>query len=360
MLSVDVNGDSCYTTLTTTVTVHPIINADFDFSITPCGNTVIFNDSSIISPSSWNWNFGDGQTSVSQNPTHAYSLPGTYTVSLITNNVAGCSDTIQKPVTLAGFSPSGVNGGGIICPGDSVILVAYGGISYAWSPSLGLNSTTNDTVYASPDTSTAYSVIITTVNTSGDTCYSTYNTVVNVSMLSAVQAFLSADQDTIILGSSTTLHGTITIPGFSYLWSPTNTLNNPLTLDPIASPLQTTTYNLFVTDAAGCTYLLPAITIYVIANKCDEGTVFLPNTFTPNSDGVNDVLFIRSNFITEVYLAIYDRWGEMVFETKDIKVGWDGTYKGMKCDPGVFGYYMKVLCNNGDESFKKGNITIIR
>ena len=93
---------------------------------------------------------------------------------------------------------------------------------------------------------------------------------------------------------------------------------------------------------------------------CNEATVYLPTGFTPNGDGTNDVLYIRSNFVTEVYLTIYDRWGEKLFETNDIKNGWDGTYKGKKLDQGVYGYYMTFKCNNGQESFKKGNITLLR
>lgn len=359
-MSINLIGDSCYNTLSTTVTVFPEINADFNFSINPCGNTVLFTDTSYNAPVAWWWNFGDGQSNFIQNPSHAYSNPGTYPVTLAVQNFNGCVDTIVQPITVAGFTPSGVFGGGVICPGDSVMLVAYGGVAYNWSPSLGLNSTVNDTVWASPDTSTTYSVQITTITTSGDTCYSIYTSNVTVSSLSAGQVSVTADQDTIELGSSTNLHGLISLSGATFSWQPTNGLTNTNTLDPTASPSQTTTYNLLVTDASGCSYLVSGVTIYVIANICDEGTVYLPNAFTPNGDGMNDVLYVRSNFITEVYLTIYDRWGENVFETNDIKKGWDGTYKGKKCDPAVYGYYMKVKCNNGEESFKKGNISLIR
>ena len=95
-------------------------------------------------------------------------------------------------------------------------------------------------------------------------------------------------------------------------------------------------------------------------NECNEGVVYLPTGFTPNGDGANDVLYIRSNFITDVYLTIYDRWGEKLFETSDLKVGWDGLFKGKQLDQGVYGYYMTFKCNNGQESFKKGNITLLR
>ena len=98
----------------------------------------------------------------------------------------------------------------------------------------------------------------------------------------------------------------------------------------------------------------------VITDECNDGVVYLPTGFTPNNDGINDVLFIRSNFITDVYLTIYDRWGEKLFETNDVNKGWDGTFKGKALDQGVYGYYMTFTCNNGEQFFKKGNITLIK
>ena len=65
-------------------------------------------------------------------------------------------------------------------------------------------------------------------------------------------------------------------------------------------------------------------------------------------------------FITDVYLTIYDRWGEKLFETNDVKKGWDGTFKGKQLDQGVYGYYMTFTCNNEEQSFKKGNITLTK
>lgn len=93
---------------------------------------------------------------------------------------------------------------------------------------------------------------------------------------------------------------------------------------------------------------------------CIEGDAFIPNTFTPNGDGQNDILYVRGLKVDEVYFAVYNRWGEMVFETTDKTKGWDGIYKGRPADVGVFGWYLKVKCYNGEETFKKGNVTLIR
>ena len=94
--------------------------------------------------------------------------------------------------------------------------------------------------------------------------------------------------------------------------------------------------------------------------KCNDLNVFVPNTFTPNGDNEDDVLFVRSNELIELYFAVYNRWGQLVFETTDITKGWDGMYKGMKADPAVFAWYLHAKCYNGDEIKKKGNTTLIR
>lgn len=87
--------------------------------------------------------------------------------------------------------------------------------------------------------------------------------------------------------------------------------------------------------------------------------VFVPNAFTPNGDGNNDVLYVRGLGITEVQFAVYDRWGEKVFETNEQDKGWDGKYEGMLADPGVFVYYLNIVYCDGQKYFEKGNVTLI-
>jgi len=97
-----------------------------------------------------------------------------------------------------------------------------------------------------------------------------------------------------------------------------------------------------------------------VSNTCDLSDIFIPNTFTPNGDGSNDVLYVRGNSITELYFAVYNRWGQIVFETKDITKGWNGIYDDMKSDPVVFAWYLRAKCYNGEAIEKKGNVTLIR
>lgn len=91
------------------------------------------------------------------------------------------------------------------------------------------------------------------------------------------------------------------------------------------------------------------------------GEIFVANVFSPNGDGFNDFVFARGTALTEVEFIIYDRWGQKVFETKDITVGWDGkSPKGEPLNTAVFVYVVKGKFKNGDETTHKGNITLLR
>jgi gliding motility-associated-like protein len=141
---------------------------------------------------------------------------------------------------------------------------------------------------------------------------------------------------------------------YTYEWSDGSTDE-----ELIVSPEETTTYSVTVTDDMGCT-ATAEITITVRLPECDETDVFLPSAFTPNGDGTNDVLFLRSNFIESMELIIFDRWGEEVFVSKDQNLGWDGTYKGEKLSPDVFAYTLRVKCINQIDYAVRGNISLLK
>ena len=168
-----------------------------------------------------------------------------------------------------------------------------------------------------------------------------------------------ADQDTIYKDLSTTLHVTHT-SGATYLWTPSNTLSSSTSPDPTAGPSITTTYYVVMTDQWGCTKT-DSVTIYVIEIDCMEPYIYVPNAFTPNGDGKNDLLFVRGEKqIENLKFSIFDRWGEKVFETDNKHIPWDGIYNGKMCQPGVFVYYLEATCYNRKTFTKQGNITLIR
>ena len=92
--------------------------------------------------------------------------------------------------------------------------------------------------------------------------------------------------------------------------------------------------------------------------KC--GDIFVPNAFSPDGDGQNDILYVRGNCIKNLLFAIYDRWGEKVFDTNDITKGWDGKYNGKQMNAAVFVYYLSATLTNDKQVIQKGNVTLVR
>jgi len=166
----------------------------------------------------------------------------------------------------------------------------------------------------------------------------------------------SANPYTIATGEASLLNA---VPsGYSYSWSPTETLNNPSVANPQARPTETTIYTVTVSDSE-CSFS-DTVEVRVLNLVCGPPNIFVPNTFTPNADGKNEKLYVRGLNLSKVHLAIYNRWGQVVFETFNQNEGWDGTFKEMKVDPEVFVYYLEATCEGGEEYFGKGNITVIR
>ncbi|MCC6816390.1 MAG: gliding motility-associated C-terminal domain-containing protein [Saprospiraceae bacterium] len=147
--------------------------------------------------------------------------------------------------------------------------------------------------------------------------------------------------------------------GVQWKWSPSLSLNCDTCQSVIAKPKQTTEYIIKVTDSLGCIHILKTIVKVIIAD-CDSSTIFIPNAFSPNDDGKNDVFRVRSSNIQSIILRVYDRWGEKVFESNDLNLGWDGIYKGEKLQPDVFGYYIEAKCPGDKKYFRKGNVSLLK
>ncbi len=346
-------GYSCFQTLTTQVTVHPKPVADFNYSINPCGGGVSYIDSSYTNVTAWDWTLTPTQTSTLQNPYYFYNNGGDFTVTLVATNSFGCKDTISQLISVPIPPPLSVNGNSFICKGSNAQLIAGGGISYSWSPATHLNAPNVATPLASPTVSTIYTVVITT--SAG--CVFTLNTTVQVYNLSNSPISASANPPSVVQGNSSLLSYSGD-PGATINWFPSNTVSPKTGYTVNAIPDRPTTYTVIAVNGS-CRETL-YVFVDVVLGGCVEGDAFVPNTFTPNNDGQNDILYVRGLKMDEVYFAVYNRWGEMVFETNDKTKGWDGIYKGRPADVGVFGWYLKVKCVDGQETFKKGNVTLIR
>ena len=131
----------------------------------------------------------------------------------------------------------------------------------------------------------------------------------------------------------------------------------------MASPQTTTTYTLTSTDPNGC-IAVDQVTVTVIPSE--EYTVFVPNTFTPNGDGAND-LFLLYGYNLDLVLSfrIYDRWGQIVyldeqFDPYDNQRGWDGSFQGQPVNAGVYAWVAEVRTKAGKQVIQYGNVTLLR
>ena len=98
----------------------------------------------------------------------------------------------------------------------------------------------------------------------------------------------------------------------------------------------------------------------VTATTPQTDLIYVPNAFTPNGDGKNDIAHVHSESIQSMSFNIYDQWGELIFTSTNIQNGWDGTYKGKKEPVGVYVYYVQATMIDGQNVIKKGTITLIR
>jgi gliding motility-associated-like protein len=164
------------------------------------------------------------------------------------------------------------------------------------------------------------------------------------------------------VGSSYLINPTISTNIVSYNWIPSNTLSCSNCLTPVATPTITTKYNLTAVNDGGCVST-DSIRIQVI---CNGANFFVPNTFSPNGDGVNDHFIVNGvglNVITSI--TIYNRWGQIVFQKSNFAPNsaaeaWDGTFKGQPAPADVYVYTIQILCDNSTLIPYHGNVTLIR
>lgn len=235
-----------------------------------------------------------------------------------------------------------------LCEGSTAQLFASGAQIYNWLPVKGLDNPSVPQPYASPNYTTNYQVIASDGLCFADTGY----VFVEVHPLPDVYAGKDA---IIVAGDQTQL--SVNNSGTGFIWSPADGLSCTDCTSPFASPDATTTYTVSYRNDMGC----EAVDSVIVFVGCPGDVMYIPNAFTPDNDGSNDKFFVRSQGLKAIdYIRIYDRWGELIFETMNQAEGWDGTLDGKPVVAGVYVYYVQAICTNGETVIKQGNITLIR
>jgi gliding motility-associated-like protein len=283
---------------------------------------------------------------------------GSITYNVIGTTAEGCVDEASITITVIDCEP--VDAGFVmdnnICVGDCITLtdtsIGTTIVTYEWdfgaatdpSTSLVQNPTVCFTTVGTFDISLTITSLYGRVSTEIKS--------ITVNALPTVVATL----DTIIdLGGDANLIANTAVIDGIYSWLPDEEIECSNCQVTTASPLDSTTYTVYLTDENGCK-ANSSMVVYV--NFIEA--VGVPSAFSPNGDGSNDVLFVKGLGLAAVNLVIYNRYGEVVFETFDQNIGWDGTFKNKNENPGVFTWVLYYDYVTGKKGMIKGNTTLIR
>ncbi|MGG9972433.1 gliding motility-associated C-terminal domain-containing protein [Ferruginibacter sp. SUN002] len=237
-----------------------------------------------------------------------------------------------------------------ICSNNQQIqLSASGGDSYTWSPAALVSNPNISNPIAVNTTTTTF-----TVNIKEAKCNYQTNLSTTVQISPEINVSVSKSNDIDCFNRSAKL---IATGADEYSWSPSIGLDDPNSSSPTATLLSTQQYTLTGSTANGC---VGYATVTVNTNFNKLANYYIPNAFTPNDDGLNDCFIIPYlGGISAFHIAIYNRWGNLVFESTNPTVCWDGMYKNQKADVGNYVYHVNISSDCGN-FVKKGNLMLIR
>jgi gliding motility-associated-like protein len=308
------------------------------------------------------WDFGDGNISNLENPTHIYQNPGKYSVTLTVRGDSSCvSNAITKLITVYGppnsnftYTNNCINVPTFFKNTTNPSLADDGYDIVDWDFGDGERSSEKEPQHVYKISGT-YKIQLITASKS---CPSNRDTIVKQIKINLPREPIeypllkTVKNRQIILNAQS--------GGVSYLWTPATGLSNRLVKNPTAfykeqDPAKIN-YVITISDSSGCS--VDDRQEVWIFNKSD---VYVPTAFSPNADGVNDLLLpFYINIKSLIYLRIYDRWGKLIFQTTDLKKGWDGLVNGKQAPLQTYAWVIDCVDADGKKIFKKGMVTLIR
>jgi gliding motility-associated-like protein len=335
--------------------------------------TIFFTDFSITNdnPVSMAWDFGDGSTATgtvgdlnTENPSHSYTSPGLVTPRLTLTTSSGCTENYtdtayiyQTPhpvITLP--DPSCINAplqfqGSLTTPANPVDTV-----NWTWNFGNGTTSALEDPLVSFSQAG-PYTVSLRTFVTFG--CSDTTSRPLTINPLPVIKG---PAEITTPVGLPVTIPFTYSSNVINYSWTPPINLSCTDCPDPIATLTFDALYIVTVTDSNNCM----SKDSILVKTVCNGKNYFIPNTFSPNNDGVNDVFYPRGNNLYNIQsMRVFNRWGQLVFERRNFPAntaseGWDGTFNGHPAPSDAYVYIIEVICDNAQIVALKGDITLIR
>lgn len=315
-----------------------------------CAQTDIVFNNSTFGHSAMLWNFGDGSTSTNFEPSHNFS-PGDYKIKLVAENDYGCSDTIEQDVVVNPLPQITLSKDSLICFGGTATLRATGGDKIVWEPNHSLLNNLAYITDANPDSTTIYLAVVTDTITG---CNNSGNIEIEVQQVPNVD--IDPMVASLVIGEE--IQFTVdSVSGYTYEWSPAEYFNCITCANAIAVPATTSTIVLKVKDLNDCFTIPYSIDVTVE----EKYSVDVPTAFTPNGDGVNDIIYVNGWGIKKlVSFRIFNRWGNEVFFSEDMNFGWDGTYKGKLQNVDTYVYVVEVETYAGELTKETGTITLLQ
>jgi gliding motility-associated-like protein len=337
-------NNGCSHTVTGSATVWPLPQVNFTPTSVCLDVATQFTDLSTISNqftsnglNQWSWSFGDGNGSTVQNPIHTYANPGNYNATLQVTSTNGCTNQNTLPVTVyprpvASFSGTNLTGCSPVCfnlNSTSVIANPSSIVNYTWSLSNGAtfsSSTPNLTECFENNSSNSIYLGVTLTVTSDQGCTDSHSEPNYIGIFhNPIADFNWTPTNPDVLLPSVTLQNT-SLYASNYFWNilgfgASNEFAPVLNFDPVPGSYPVT---LIVSTNEGCTDTTEAVIIVQ-----DRIVFYVPNTFTPDFDKFNQFftpIFTSGFDPFDYHLSIYNRWGELIFESFDAQIGWDGTY----------------------------------
>ncbi|MEO1435636.1 MAG: PKD domain-containing protein, partial [Bacteroidota bacterium] len=346
-----------------------VVGPEGDFIFEPdticAGQSVLFGLQDTVDVDSWTWLFGDGTEETDVDPVvHEYLIEppaGFTTIRLVLSGEQGqCETTVEQNLFYDAINVDFIRNDGLdtaICFGPYPLLEnTTNADQFVWDFGDG-----NFTVGSAPiheyDQPGTYEVQLTATNTSIGCVDSITKTVILLPnptpLIEGFEIRLGESGQLVLLNPNA---------GSTYSWSPAESLSDSTSLFPFASPATETIYTITEIDELGCIG-----TDTAVVDVRSVRPVYIPNAFSPNGDGVNDLFMIfSSGAVRQVNnFQVYDRWGELVYSAQnffpnDPTFGWDGRLKGQLLTPGVFVFFAEVEFIDDEVFFYKGDVTLLR
>lgn len=272
---------------------------------------------------------------------------------LVIGNIGKCQSRDSVTIRTVPYPVATINPDTSICFGDNAILYAGGGISYSWTPVTYLSNPNSATTNVIQPASGVIPYTVAVRDNKG--CPKPVTATTNVTVRPPVIANTGLQDTSIVIGQTLQMRAT---GGDAYLWNPAQWLSDPTSPNTLASPERDITYRVTVTQLPeNCSATdTVRIKVYLL-----PPSFYVPTAFSPNGDGLNDILKpITLGMRSIRYFKIYNRVGNLVFETTEIGKGWDGYYKGNPQDPGNYVWMAQGETWQGEFITRKGNAVLIR